>query len=73
MVRRRIVERISVLGVNPLRGDPSGDGDIRLDTGDQPVAVLRIEAREDLVIAADTAAMIGLGTVTDRDIPRDGG
>jgi len=48
-----------VLGVAPLpEGAPVHDGDGRLNSADDPVAVLRVEAREDLVIASETAAVM---------------
>jgi acetate kinase len=59
-VRARIVERLGVLGIGPLTRPPAvGQVDGRLNDGSDPVAVLRIEAREDLVIAAEAAAAIG--------------
>ena len=59
-VRAAIVERLGVLGLAPLPRDPAApSGDAILGAPDDPIAVLRIEAREDLVIAAHTAALIG--------------
>jgi acetate kinase len=58
-VRREIVARLGVLGIPPLPAggnEPAGDG--RLDRDDDGVAILRVEAREDLVIAAQTAELI---------------
>jgi acetate kinase len=61
-VRAAIVGRLSVLGLAPLPDDrpsaPPADG--RLGSPDDPIAVLRIEAREDLVIAAQSAAALGV-------------
>ena len=64
-VRQRIVERLAVLGLPPLPdedpdvdlGGSERDRLIGLSTGSGP-AVLRIAAREDLVIAEATAAAI---------------
>jgi acetate kinase len=60
-VRRRIVARLAVLGVSPLtgygHGDPAG-GDARVDDDSGSVAILCIEAREDLVIASETDRLI---------------
>jgi len=59
-VRRDIVERLGVLGISPLRRDdhePITEG--RLDDDHEAAtAVLSVEAREDLVIADQTAALI---------------
>ncbi|MFV2062157.1 MAG: acetate/propionate family kinase [Chloroflexota bacterium] len=57
-VRRRIVGRLGVLGVAPLPDSAAIAGDGRLDAEAEHVAILRIEAREDLVIASETAAII---------------
>lgn len=51
-IRRRIGERLAVLGVTAQRGDRGG-GDGVLQPG--PPAVLRIHAREDMVIAEAAA------------------
>jgi acetate kinase len=60
-IRQRIAARLAVVGVPPLP-DPGpgghGDGDVRLDGTGGPLAVLRIEAREDLVIAQHTRARL---------------
>jgi acetate kinase len=59
-VRQRIVERLAPLGVtaSPISASPDG-GDVRLDDGSGPVAILRVEAREDLVIAVETDRILG--------------
>ena len=58
-VRRGIVARLGVLGIPPL---PDGDidmaGDGWLNSSVDATAILRVEAREDLVIAGETAALI---------------
>jgi acetate kinase len=60
-VRVRIVSHLAVLGLRPL---PPSDAaaaeatDHRLDDGHGPTAVLRIEAREDLVIASAAAGLL---------------
>jgi acetate kinase len=48
--RSAIVDRLAVLGTGSIAGGDE-DGDALLSTPGQPVAVLRIEAREDVVIA----------------------
>jgi acetate kinase len=55
-IRQRIVARLAVVGVPPLPAGPSGqaDGDARLDVTPGQPAILRVEAREDLVIAQHT-------------------
>jgi acetate kinase len=59
VVRAAIVGRLGVLGVaGPALDDP-GAGDAVLSAGGAAVAVLRVEAREDLVIARETAALLG--------------
>jgi acetate kinase len=57
-IRSRIAERLAVLGVPalPVRGAHS-DG-VLTKPGTSP-AVLRVEAREDLVIAAEATALLG--------------
>jgi acetate kinase len=56
-LRARIVERLAVLGVAPVdSGDTGADG--ILSDGSSPVAVLRVEAREDLVIAEEVQALL---------------
>jgi acetate kinase len=60
-IRQRIAARLAVIGVPPLPDTgPSAhlDGDARLDEAGGPLAVLRIEAREDLVIAQQTRAKL---------------
>ncbi len=58
-VRRGIVDRLGVLGLRPLPEDTHQDeGDGRLDDGHTATAVLRVESREDLVIARETAGLI---------------
>ena len=54
-VRVRIVERLGVLGLGRPLADP--DGDALLTPRDRRPAVLRIEAREDLVIAEAAATL----------------
>jgi len=56
-VRRGIVARLGVLGIPPLPDeDVEMTGDGRLNSSGD--AILRVEAREDLVIASETAALI---------------
>jgi acetate kinase len=63
-IRRRIVERLGVLGFSPL-ASTSADGDSVLSAG--PPAVLRIAAREDVVIAsAAEAALAAVGAEAGR-------
>jgi acetate kinase len=61
-VRRRIVDRLGAIGVTPLpdtsHAPDDGTGGVRLDARDGPVAVLRIEAREDLVIARQSLTLV---------------
>jgi acetate kinase len=58
VVRAAITERLRVLGVEgPLADDP-GAGDAVLSAGGAAVAVLRVIAREDLVIAREAAALL---------------
>jgi acetate kinase len=56
-VRARIVERLAVLGPSLLVAGPEPEGDGAVAPG--PPAILRIHAREDLVIAAAAASMAG--------------
>ena len=59
-IRRRIVDRLGVLGVAPLPvPDPSGDTDGSIGDPTASVAILRVEAREDLIIAAEAADVAG--------------
>ncbi len=63
-IRGRIVERLSVLGFSPL-ASTSASGDSVLSAG--PPAVLRIAAREDVVIAsAAEAALAAVGRKAGR-------
>ena len=58
-VRRHIVERLAVLGLSPLPNRPLiPNGDNRLNGGAESVAVLGVEAREDLVMAAEAAVLV---------------
>jgi acetate kinase len=60
-VRAAIVGRLGVLGVEPVPGEgPAGDR-ILSDLGGSggSPAVLRVEAREDLVMALETATLLG--------------
>jgi acetate kinase len=57
-LRRDIVGRLAVLGVAPLpRASTTEAGDVVLSADGAGVAVLRIAAREDLVIAHEAAAL----------------
>lgn len=59
-VRAAIVGRLAVLGVAPIAGDAPVDvpaGDLVLAGADRGPTVLRIEAREDLVMALEAAAL----------------
>jgi acetate kinase len=56
-IRSRVAARLAVLGVPAL---PESDGDARemlTERGRRP-AILRVEAREDLVIAAEAASLL---------------
>lgn len=58
-VRRAIVERLGTLGIPPLRDDDDvATAEGRLDGAHEAPAILSVEAREDLVIAEQTAALI---------------
>jgi acetate kinase len=57
-VRTRICERLGSLGV-PLPGEPGGSGDAVLTRLPERPAVLRVHAREDLVIAEAAAGLAG--------------
>lgn len=59
-VRSAIVARLAVLGLAPIAADVV-DEDAVLSAPGARVAVLRIEAREDLVIAAQTAELVRPG------------
>ncbi|HKZ90889.1 MAG TPA: acetate/propionate family kinase [Candidatus Limnocylindrales bacterium] len=69
-VRARIVERLSVLGLPPLpaSGPDRGD-DGRLDDATGPTAVLRVAAREDLIIAAECIAVLRPHRAPAPDLP----
>jgi acetate kinase len=56
-VRAAIVERLGVLGVAPISAEGRGD-DGPLGPGPGPV-VLRVEAREDLVMALEAERALG--------------
>jgi acetate kinase len=55
-VRAQIVERLAALHLEPL-GDPPGSGDGLISAPDARVAVLRVTAREDIVIAEAAATV----------------
>ena len=63
-IRARIAARLAVLGVpalpesDPRPGRDAGADGVLTEPGRSP-AVLRVEAREDLVIAAEVAALLG--------------
>ena len=59
-VRKRIVDRLAVLGVSSICNDVEKDSDNILSEPEAGVPVLRVEAREDLVIACETAGLLGL-------------
>ena len=59
-VRKRIVDRLAVLGVSSICNDVEKDSDNILSEPGAGVPVLRVEAREDLVIACETAGLLGL-------------
>jgi acetate kinase len=59
-VRGDVCRRLAVLGVGEV-GDPADDKDAVLSVPDTDVAVLRIAAREDLVIAGETAEIAARG------------
>jgi acetate kinase len=58
-VRALIAGRLATLGVRPLDASATATVDQRLNPPDAPIALLRIESREDLVIAAHTAQLLG--------------
>ena len=62
-VRASIVDRLAVLGVAPVEADENGLDRILSGGGDSP-AVLRIEAREDLVAARAAVAVLGEAAVS---------
>ena len=55
-IRSGIVRRLAVLGVRPIRATPTRGDRVLSSDGARP-AVLRIAAREDLVIAAAAARL----------------
>ena len=57
-VRRGIVARLAALSVAPLPARDAAEGDVVLSETGASVAVVRVEAREDLVIAGETAAFV---------------
>jgi acetate kinase len=58
-VRAAIVERLAVLGFGPVTSEETGEDGILSIGGARPdPAVLRVEAREDLVIARQAAALL---------------
>ncbi len=58
-IRGAITARLGVLGVAPARGSTTEDA--ILSAADAPVAVLRVRAREDLVIAHGVRRQLGPG------------
>jgi acetate kinase len=62
-IRRRICERLAILGVPLPRTSGDGvapaDGDAVLAGGHEATAVLRVRAREDIVIAEETVRVAG--------------
>jgi acetate kinase len=56
-IRRRIVDRLGILGIQPISSDAIAHDAVVSDAGARP-AILRIEAREDLVIAASVVALL---------------
>ena len=57
-VRRRIVGRLGMLGVAPSLADSGREGDAILAARGAGAAVLRVAAREDLVIAEATRRLL---------------
>ena len=57
-VRAAIVERLGVLGTAPIDADGPDHDEVLSDPGRVP-AILRIEAREDLVMALEAEALLG--------------
>jgi acetate kinase len=57
-VRARIVERLGVLGLRGPLAEGGGGADAVLTESGQTPAVLRVEAREDLIIASEVAAVL---------------
>ena len=60
-LRARIVGRLAVLGVEPIEAAPVREDAIVSRSGARP-AVLRIEAREDVVVARAAERLVGAGT-----------
>lgn len=58
-VRALIAGRLATLGIQPIDSAATATVDQRLNPPDRLVALLRIESREDLVIAAQTAQLLG--------------
>jgi acetate kinase len=56
-IRRRICERLAVLGAPVPDGADAGEDDAVLAVGPGGIAVLRVHAREDIVIAEETARL----------------
>jgi acetate kinase len=66
-VRVRIVARLGSVGVAPIAADPVAEDAVLAPAGPAPApgsspAVLRIEAREDLVVAREAARIVGAAT-----------
>jgi acetate kinase len=57
-VRAAICQRLSLLGVNDLPASPAEEGDAVLSDAGSHVAVLRIHAREDVVMAREVARLL---------------
>jgi acetate kinase len=60
-IRGQVVDRLGVLGVGPI-GDQSAAEDTVLSAAESAVAILRVEAREDLVIADAVAEAVRRGS-----------
>lgn len=61
-VRSAVCERLAVLGVEPATADPAEDDtDVVLSEQGVRVAILRVVAREDLVIARQAAELLAAG------------
>ena len=59
-IRARIVARLAAIGIAPI-GDAPVTSDAAISSPDSWPAVLRIEAREDLVVARAAARLVGAG------------
>jgi acetate kinase len=59
-LRAAIVERLAVLGVAPVAAEETGVDRLLSGPGESP-AVLRVEAREDIVIGRAVAELAGFG------------